>query len=274
MMAAGAIRRAGKGEQMRFKNMSVLITGAAGGFGRLAATRFAAEGARLTLSDISADGLAEIAEAVRQEGGEVATVVGDVSDEQHARAYVALAVSSYGRLDIALNNAGIGGGIAPIPEITVENFDRIMAVNTRGVFLGMKYEIPEIAKVGGGSILNVASAAGVVGAGTVAAYAASKHAVVGLTRAGADECARFNIRINAICPSFASTPMVAEMADVVMGQRQISRKEAHKRIARRVPMGRVAEPEEIVQAMLWIVSPENSFMTGQAVSIDGGLTAI
>jgi NAD(P)-dependent dehydrogenase (short-subunit alcohol dehydrogenase family) len=259
---------------MRFKDMSVLITGAASGFGRLAAERFAAEGAKLTLSDISADGLAETAEKVRARGGEVATIVGDVSEEQHARDYVALAVSTYGRLEIALNNAGIGGGLAIIPEITVENFDRIMAVNARGVFLGMKYEIPEIAKVGGGSILNVASAAGVIGAGHSGAYAASKHAVVGLTRAGADESARHNIRINAICPSFTSTPMVAKMTETLMSQRHISREEAHKRIARRVPLGRVAEPEEVVQAMLWIVSPENTFMTGQAVSIDGGLTAI
>lgn len=259
---------------MRFRDKSVLITGAASGFGRLAAHRFAAEGARLTLSDIAESGLAETAQQVHAQGGEAVTIAGDVSDEQHAQAYVALAIGSYGRLDIALNNAGIGGGMATIPEITVEAFDRVMAVNARGVFLGMKYEIPEIAKAGGGAILNVASAAGVVGAGYFAAYAASKHAVVGLTRAAADESARLNIRINAICPSFAATPMVATMADRMMSQRHISREEAHQRIARRVPMGRIAEPGEVVQAMLWIVSPENSFMTGQAVSIDGGLTAI
>jgi NAD(P)-dependent dehydrogenase (short-subunit alcohol dehydrogenase family) len=259
---------------MRFKDKSVVITGAAGGFGRLAAQRFAAEGAKLTLSDISEAGLAETAEIVRGQGGEAVTVAGDVSDEQHAKDYVALAVGTYGRLDIALNNAGIGGGMATIPDITAEAFDHIMAVNTRGVFLGMKYEIPEIAKAGGGAILNVASAAGVVGAGHIAAYAASKHAVVGLTRAGADECARLKIRVNAICPSFADTAMMAGLTGSLMDQRHISREEAHKRIARRVPLGRIATAEEIVQAMLWIVSPENSFMTGQAVSIDGGLTAI
>jgi NAD(P)-dependent dehydrogenase (short-subunit alcohol dehydrogenase family) len=259
---------------MRFKDLSVLITGAAGGLGRLAAHRFAAEGAKLTLSDISEVELAETVQGVRALGGEATAIVGDVSDERHAQAYVALAVSTYGRLDIAVNNAGIGGGMAMIPDITAESFDRIMAVNARGVFLGMKYEIPEIAKAGGGAILNVASAAGVVGAGHLAAYAASKHAVIGLTRAGADESARLNIRINAICPSFAATPMVAAMADTMMSQRHISREEALKRIARRVPLGRIAEPEEVVQAMLWIVSPENSFMTGQAVSIDGGLTAV
>lgn len=259
---------------MRFRDKSVLITGAGSGFGSLAAYRFAAEGAKLTLSDISEDGLRETVRQIKAQGGDAASIVGDVSHEEHAQAYVALAVSSYGRLDIALNNAGIAGGIAAIPDITAEAFDRIMAVNARGVFLGMKCEIPAMVAAGGGAILNVASAAGVIGAGHIAAYAASKHAVVGLTRAAADECARHNIRINAICPSFAATPMVAEIADQMMGERNISREEAHKRIARRVPLGRVAEPEEVVQAMLWIVSPENSFMTGQAVSIDGGLTAV
>ena len=210
----------------------------------------------------------------RPQGGKAVVIAGDVSDEQHAKAYVALAIRSYGRLDIALTMPAWGAIWRTIPEISVEAFDRIMAVNARGVFLGMKYEIPEIAKAGGGAILNVASAAGVTGAGHLAAYAASKHAVIGLTRAGADECARLNIRINAICPSFAATPMVARVAEAMMSQRQISREEAHKRIARRVPMGRLAEPEEVVQAMLWIVSPENTFMTGQAVAIDGGLTAI
>jgi len=129
-------------------------------------------------------------------------------------------------------------------------------------------------KSGGGAILNVASAAGVLGAGMLSAYAASKHAVVGLTRAAADECARMNIRVNAICPSFASTPMFNHMADTMAERRSMSREEAYARIAVRVPMRRVARPEEIVQAMLWIVDPENSFMTGQAVSIDGGLTAV
>ncbi len=259
---------------MRFKTMSVLITGAASGFGRLAAERFAEEGAKLTLQDISGDGLAETAERVRSRGGEVATLVGDVSEESHAKALVELAAKTYSRLDIALNNAGIAGGMATIPDITADAFDRIMAVNARGVFLGMKYQIPQMAEAGGGAILNTASAAGLVGAGHLGAYAASKHAVVGLTRAAADECARHNIRVNAICPSFAATPMVERLADAMSAGRNLSREESFTRIASRVPMRRVATPEEVVQAMLWTVSPENSFMTGQAVSIDGGLTAI
>jgi NAD(P)-dependent dehydrogenase (short-subunit alcohol dehydrogenase family) len=263
-----------KGDTMRFAGNSVLITGAGSGFGRLAAERFAGEGARLTLQDISDAGLAETAERVRAKGGEVAALAGDVSVEAHAKTLVELALASYGRLDIALNNAGTGNGIAAIPQISVEDFDRVMAVNARGVFLGMKYQIPAIAKGGGGSILNTASAAGVIGAGYLGAYAASKHAVVGLTRAAADESARQNIRINAICPSFAATPMFNAMADQMSAERGMTREEAYARIASRVPLRRVAAPEEIVQAMLWIVSPENSFMTGQAISIDGGLTAV
>jgi NAD(P)-dependent dehydrogenase (short-subunit alcohol dehydrogenase family) len=259
---------------MRVKGMSVLITGAASGFGRLAAERFAEEGAWLTLQDISPDGLSETCERVASRGGEVAMLAGDVADETHAKALVALAVERFGRLDIALNNAGIGASMAALPEIAAETFDRIMAVNARGVFLGMKYQIPEMARGGGGAILNTASAAGLIGAGFLGAYAASKHAVVGLTRAAADECARHNIRVNAICPSFAATPMVEAMAGAMAAQRNLTREETFARIASRVPMRRVGTPEEIVQAMLWIVAPENSFMTGQAIAIDGGLTAV
>jgi NAD(P)-dependent dehydrogenase (short-subunit alcohol dehydrogenase family) len=259
---------------MRFKDLNVLITGAASGFGRLAAQRFAAEGAKLTLQDIAEAGLAETAELIRSKGGAVVTLAGDVSDEAHAEALVSLAVKTHGQLDIALNNAGTGGGLAAIPDIDAAEFDRVMAINTRGVFLGLKYQIPAIARQGGGAILNVASAAGVLGAGYLGAYAASKHAVVGLTRAAADECARLNVRVNAICPSFADTPMFNEMADAMAANRSLTREQAYSRIASRVPMRRVADADEIVQAMLWIVSPENSFMTGQAVSIDGGLTAV
>lgn len=259
---------------MRFEGKSVLITGAGSGFGQLAAERFAEEGARLTLQDISEGGLAATAERVTARGGEVVCLTGDVSDEAHAKALVELALATHGRLDIALNNAGIGNGMAAIPKISAEDFDRVMAVNARGVFLGMKYQIPAIAAAGGGAILNTSSAAGVLGAGYLGAYAASKHAVIGLTRAAADESARLNVRVNAICPSFAATPLFNAMADQMSAARGVSREEAYARIASRVPLRRVAEPEEIVQAMLWIVSPENSFMTGQAISIDGGLTAV
>jgi NAD(P)-dependent dehydrogenase (short-subunit alcohol dehydrogenase family) len=259
---------------MRFRDLSVLITGAAGGFGRLAAQRFAEEGARLTLQDIAEGGLAETAELVKANGGEVVRLAGDVSREAHAKALVDLAVATYGRLDIALNNAGIGGRTAAIPDTPLDEYERIMAINARGVFLGLKYQIPAMKKAGGGSILNTASAAGVLGAGHIGSYAASKHAVVGLTRAAADETARHNIRVNAICPAFAVTPMFEQMSEEMFAGRNMTREESLARMTTRVPMRRVGTAEEVVQAMLWIVSPGNSFMTGQAVSIDGGLSAV
>lgn len=150
----------------------------------------------------------------------------------------------------------------------------MMAINARGVFLAMKHQLPVMAHKGQGTVLNTASAAGVVGAGMLSAYAASKHAVVGLTRAAADEYARFGVRINAICPSFAVTPLFNDMADEIAGARGESRDDAYKRISSRVPMRRVAEPGEVVAVMMLLCDPANTFMTGQAISVDGGLTAI
>lgn len=256
----------------RFEAKRVLITGAASGFGRLAAERFAAEGARLVLADIAEAGLAET--AGRLPGADCLTMRVDVSAEDQQRRLVEAAVKRFGGLDIALNNAGAGAPLARLPDTPTAEFDRMMAINARGVFLGMKFQLPVIAEAGGGAILNTASAAGVVGAGMLSAYAASKHAVVGLTRAAADEYARSNVRVNAICPSFAVTPLFDEMADEIAGARHESREAAYKRIAGRIPMRRVAEPEEIVAVMLMLCDPANTFMTGQAVSVDGGLTAV
>lgn len=250
----------------RYQDKVVMISGAASGFGQMAARRFAAEGAKLALSDVNPAPLEEFEDAL------IACV--DVSDEAQVSAHVAETVERFGRIDVALNNAGIGGSMGPVTGIEVVEFDQIMAVNARGVFLGMKYQIPVMLKAGQGVILNTASAAGLVGAAQLSAYAASKHAVVGLTRAVADEVARKGIRVNALCPSFAATPMFNEMADHMGAAHGIAREDAYARIASRVPMRRVARPEEVVQAMLWICDAENSFMTGQAISIDGGLTAV
>lgn len=248
----------------RYEGRVVLITGAAGGFGALAARRFAAEGARLALSDLQAPDAPEgaLTEAV------------DVSDEASLAAHTAVALDRFGRIDVAINNAGIGQALSPITATGAAEFDRIMAVNARGVFLGMKHQLPPMIEAGRGAILNVASAAGLVGAGHMAAYAASKHAVVGLTRAAADEVARHGVRVNALCPSFAATSLFEGMAEAVVERMGGSREAAHARIAARVPMRRVADPVEIVQAMLWICHEDNGFMTGQAVALDGGLTAV
>jgi NAD(P)-dependent dehydrogenase (short-subunit alcohol dehydrogenase family) len=257
-----------------FDGKVVQITGAASGFGALAAAEFAREGAKLLLSDVNGDGLAEVARNLESLGAEVVTDAFSVSDDAAMAAHVAKGVDAFGRLDVALNNAGIGGGLRRLHEIPLEDYDRIMEINARGVFIGMRHQLPVMLGQGAGAILNTASAAGLVGSGQLAAYAASKHAVIGMTKAAADEVARKGIRVNAICPSFASTPMVEAMGDTMGERHGISREEAYNVIASRVPMRRVAEPMEVVQAMLWIVSDANTFMTGQSISIDGGLTAV
>lgn len=258
----------------RFSDRTVLITGAASGFGARAAERFAEEGARLVLWDLDGERLEAVAETLRGNGSEVISATVDVSSEESVRQAADAAMAGCDRLDVAINNAGIGHDMAPLPSLSTELFDRVMAVNARSVFLGMKYQLPWMRKAGQGTILNVASAAGLVGAGMLSAYAASKHAVVGLTRSAADEVARHGIRINALCPSFAVTPLFDDMADAVADRHGLERTEAYQRITGRIPMQRVAEVDEVVQAMLWICGPENTFMTGQAISIDGGLSAV
>jgi len=255
---------------MRFQGKSVLITGAASGFGRLAAERFAAEGASLALGDVNEEGLEDAAMIPLASGVEVVTRLTDVTVEADAKALVDAAVEQLGGLDIAINNAGIGHPLARLPELSFDDYERVMRVNAGGVFLGMKHQLPIMGATGAGVILNVASAAGLVGAGMLSAYAASKHAVVGLTRSAADEYARFGVRVNALCPSFADTPLFNEMADEISTDRE----EARKRITTRIPMRRIASPAEIVPTMLWLCADENSFMTGQAIAVDGGLTAI
>lgn len=251
---------------MRFEGKTVLITGASGGFGRLAAKMFAAEGAILALGDIDEAG----AKAVADEFGGAA-IRCDVAEEADNAALVALALKlGNGRLDVAINNAGIGHKVDFLANISHADFMKQMAVNAGGVFLGMKHQLPPMMAQRGGAILNVSSAAGLVGAPLSSAYSAAKHAVIGLTKTASDEYARFNIRVNALCPAFANTPMVDELRDALGGTAE----QIDPQLTQRIPMKRVAEPEEIVQAMLWACAPENSFMTGQALALDGGLTAI
>lgn len=258
----------------RFQGKVVQITGAASGFGALAAEKFAAEGAQLLLSDVNGDGLEATRAACEALGAEVIADVLSVADDAAMKTHINAGVARWGRLDVALNNAGIGNGVAKLQDIPLEDYDRVMDINAKGVFIGMRHQLPVMSAQHGGAILNTASAAGLVGSGHLSAYAASKHAVIGMTKAAADEAARYNVRVNAICPSFASTPMVEKMGDQIGAAHGISREDAYSRIAARVPLRRVASPDEVVQAMLWIVTDENSFMTGQAVSIDGGLTAV
>ena len=255
---------------MSYAGKSVLITGAGSGFGRRLAERLSGMGAKLTLGDINEDGLAET-KALCAGDGAVQIQRCDVASEADCQALVDAAVQGFGRLDVAYNNAGMGGHPPkPLHEVTAAEFDITLQVNTYGVFYCMKAQVPAMLKNGGGVILNTSSAAGVLGASFMGAYAAAKHAVVGLTRAAADEYARKGVLVNAICPSFADTPIM----DGVIGHFGLPKDEAYTKISSRVPMRRVAEVDEIVQAMIWACAEENSFMTGQTLQIDGGLTAI
>ena len=254
----------------RFKDSVVLVTGAASGFGRRAAERFAGEGARLVIGDVNGDGLEATAALVREAGGEAVARVTDVTSGAAVASLVEAAVARFGRLDVALNNAGVAHGTVKLADSDEALMRRMFDVNVMGVFNGLKAQIPVMERQGSGVILNTASVAGVVGAPLLGAYAAAKHAVVGLTRTAAAETARKGLRINAICPAFAETPMLTESLVKQDGPRE----DTIARLVQAVPMRRPGTADEIVQAMLWICSPENSFMTGQALVIDGGLTAV
>ncbi|MEM7059885.1 MAG: glucose 1-dehydrogenase [Pseudomonadota bacterium] len=256
----------------RFNGKTVLLSGAASGFGRLAAQRLAEEGAKLSLTDLDADGLAETVAALAD--AEVIVNAGDVADEDHHLRIVEQTLDQFGSLDIALNNAGVFTELKRIEDTTADEFDRMININTKGVFLALKAQLPVMAKTGSGSILNTASVAGITGAGHCAAYAASKHAVVGLTKSAADEYSRYGVRVNAICPSFAKTPMLYGFADTLANKYGEDREDAYKRLSGRIPMGRMGEAHEVVEAMLLISDPANTFMTGQAIAVDGGLSAI
>ncbi|RMH46443.1 MAG: SDR family oxidoreductase [Alphaproteobacteria bacterium] len=257
----------------RFAGQSVLITGAARGFGELAAERFAAEGAGLVLSDRDAAGLDMVAARLVRAGHDVVFEPGDVAEPELSRRLVALAVTRFGRLDVAVNNAGIVNRPARIPDIAEDVARRVVEVDLLGVFWALQAQLAQMEaqfREGGrgGAIVNLASVAGLVGAPTLSIYAAAKHGVVGLTRSAAIEYARRGVRVNAICPSFARTAMVG---DTLRDAPDRDRAEAD--LVRGVPMRRLAEPEEVVQAILWAADPANSFMTGQAIALDGGITA-
>lgn len=249
----------------RFDGKTVMITGAARGFGALAAKMFAAEGAKVVLGDV----LPEVHDVAKALNGQ--SLHCDVSNEDDVKALVALAAEvGEGRLDIGLNNAGIVHDLQKLENVSLETFNKQFSVNAGGCFLCMKHQLPIMVAQGGGAIINVASVAGLGSAPGLSAYAAAKHAVVGLTKTVADEYARHKIRVNAICPSFTDTDMADTLRKVTLDG---AGGDIDPKFLSRIPMRRVADPEEIVQAMLWAAAPENSFMTGQAIAIDGGLTA-
>ena len=255
---------------MSFSGKVVLVSGAARGFGRLAAERLAREGARLVLCDFDGAGLSQAVAACEAAGADVAALAGDVSDDAVAKGLVELAVQRFGRLDMALNNAGIGHPMGKLPDVSLADAERVLRVNLLGVFLALKYQLPAMERQRSGSIVNVSSAAGLVGAPLMSVYAASKHGVVGLTKTAAAEFASKGIRVNAICPAFAATPMVDGLLADMGGDSAATK----ARLTASIPMRRIAEPAEIVEAMLWMLGPGASFMTGHAMALDGGLSAV
>ncbi|PCJ75097.1 MAG: oxidoreductase [Rhodobacteraceae bacterium] len=249
---------------MSFAGKTVLITGAAAGFGAATAKLFSDAGAKLVLGDISAQGLGEGL------AGDVVTLTGDVSDPAYSKELVNLALDTFGSLDIAINNAGIVHTPAKIPDLAEADCRKIIDVNLLGTFWAMQAQLPvmeaQFAETNKGcAIVNLASVAGLGGAPWLSIYGASKHGVVGLTRTAALEYARKGIRVNAICPSFAATTMAGEA---------VTDPEVEAQMTRGVPMRRLATVNEVVQAILWAANPANSFTTGQNIAIDGGLGAL
>lgn len=248
----------------QFDGKVVLVTGAASGIGRASVRLFAAEGARVVAADIDLDGAEATAELVRGDGGEALALPVDVADPAAVAEMVARTVEAYGRLDVAHNNAGIMGAGADVADMDDDVWRRGIDVMLSGVFYCMKHEIPHLEAAGGGAIVNTSSGAGLIGFPGQANYVAAKHGVIGLTRAVALEVIGKGIRVNAICPGTARSRMVDEWMD--------GSAEAEADIAALHPIGRIAEPEEIARAAVWLASPAASFVVGVALPVDGGYT--
>ena len=246
------------------KDKVALVTGGGSGIGRAVALVWAREGAKVVVSDISAKQGEETAEMVRAKGGQALFVETDVGNPADAKTLVERAVSHFGRLDVACNNAGIGGPSAPVAQYPLEGWAQVININLNGVFYGMQQQIAAMLKTGGGSIINMASILGAVGSATNSAYTAAKHGVVGLTQAAAIEYGAQGIRINAVAPGFIHTPMLTGLE---------ANAEAKATLIKAHPIGRLGQPEEVAELVAWLASDRALFVTGAYLPVDGGYLA-
>jgi NAD(P)-dependent dehydrogenase (short-subunit alcohol dehydrogenase family) len=246
---------------------SALITGGGGGIGRATALAFAREGARVAVADVVEEVARETVAQVNAAGGQAISLSGDVSRDADVRAMIDAVVGTYGRLDCAFNNAGIAGWhvdaiLKKTAEWSEEAFDRMIAVNLKGVWLCMRHELPQMQTQGGGAIVNTGSIAGLVGLPNSSAYVAAKHGVVGLTKTAALEYAEANIRVNAVCPGYIKTPMT-----------EPSMRLRGEAILAQTPLKRMGNPEEIAEMVVWLCSERASYVSGAAYNVDGGWMA-
>ena len=252
---------------MLFSKQIAFITGAGAGIGRATALAFAREGAKVTVSDINETTGQQTVDQIKDAGGNAFFIRCDVADPAQIEAAIKKTADVFGRLDIAVNNAGIGGKFGRLLDQTKHDFDQMMAINVGSVFYGMQYQVRQMLaqENPGGKIVNVSSIAGVRGMPMGAPYSAAKHAVVGLTKTAALEYVKQGIRVNAVCPVYTHSAMVDDLIQAAPGMED--------RMRRMIPMGRFGQPEEIAQAILWLCADGNTFTTGQALQLDGGLTA-
>jgi len=249
----------------RFEGKVALITGGGSGIGRATAIGFASEGAKVVIDDINSEGGEETLRMIKSAGGEAIFFKADISKAAEVEALLQKTIETYGRLDCAFNNAGVGEPLKRMGKTSEDNWDRVMATNLKGVYLCMKYEIPHMYKQRKGAIVNTASMAGLKGLAGQAAYVASKHGVVGLTKSAAIEYATTGIRINAVCPGVINTPLIARGLK--------DRPYLEKSYVQMEPIGRLGKPEEIAAAVLWLCSDEASFVVGSVFPVDGGVVA-
>jgi NAD(P)-dependent dehydrogenase (short-subunit alcohol dehydrogenase family) len=251
-------------ENDSFAGKAAFVTGAANGIGRAAALAFARKGANVVVADVSERGNQETVRMIEELGERALAVRCDVTRSEDVKAALDKGVETFGRLDFAFNNAGIEQPVTLAANLTDEEWDRIVRVNLRGVFLCMKHEIPLLLKQGGGAIVNTSSGAGVKGIAGQAAYCAAKFGIVGLTKAAALDYAKSNIRVNVVCPGIIDTPMMDRFSGGTPAGRE--------RVIAQEPVGRMGKPEEIAAAVVWLCSDAAAFVVGHAMIIDGGQT--